>query len=605
MDEINEILKTCRVFSLLNDDVRKTLLPSITKVSLNQNEILFYQGDTANAVYIVAQGKLGAELTSITGETKIIGQINPGETVGEVGALTQEPRSITIKALKETTLLKIPASVFSALCHQFPALMLATVQPIITRSNNLIQMLSKESDSKNIILIPAHDDINLTVLAEKLIQLAERHNKLLVFSDYQAEFANKQEAATVTKESIKQLARTKKSALRHLYILQSHDTPLARIAFKKVDRLFIVGDGNSKTAPRIDAHILDQIKSHRLYLQSEPELVLLYPEKTKAPINTAAWLSLMQFGMHHHIRMDQSKDFQRLMRFIRGKAVGVVLSGGGTRGWAHLGAIKALRDSKVPIDIIGGTSVGALVAACYASSQSYTETLEKFSNIATRSEHSISWKNLTWPTVSLFNAKNFTQSQEEVFQQLQIEDLWLSYFCISTNLSTSNEEILRSGTLWEKTRASSALPGIIPPMVLNGDIHMDGGLLNNLPVDVMRQFVGVRGKVIAIDLNSFAPNHKKYIFPPILTFIDLLKTKFKWGQTQYKFPRFIDTFFRGLFVGSFLKSKQNGTAANIYVCLQLNKFKLLASNKEQAAQLIEIGYQETLLKYLYDVNKKN
>jgi NTE family protein len=601
--EIENFIKTSKIFSSLDEESKNKILPKFIKVELSQNEFLYYQGDPSNYLYILMKGKLSAELTTMTGETTVVGHLNPGEAVGEVSVLSNETRSVSIKALQDSMLLKLPAKDFIELCHQHPTIMLATIQPLLTRSSNIIHRHATESKNKHIVIVPANNDISLAALSKKIIEAAGNFKSILAVSDYDPEFNDKNMDITKLKEKIQLLSQLKSPSYRILYILQSHDTPLARIAFKKSDVIYIAAYGHSK--PKIDKHIIDKIQSHGFHLRSNPDLILLHPIDTLRPKNTAAWLALTPFSLHHHVRLDSTKDLNRMMRFLRGKAVGLVLSGGGTRGWAHLGAIKALQNSKIPIDIIGGTSVGALIAGCYALNESYEETYEKFTKIVDSSEKSVSWRSLTWPTVSLFNAKNFTSSQQEAFGNTQIEDLWIPYFCVSCNLATSSEDVHRSGTLWEKTRASSALPGIIPPMVINGDIHLDGGLLNNLPVDVMRQFVSIRGKVIAIDLNNYGADHRKYSFPPVLTFTDALKAKFGMGITKYKIPRFVDTFLRALFVGSLSKAKHNSVAANIFVSLDLNKFRLLHSEAKQVKSLIEIGYQETILKCMYEINKKN
>ncbi len=599
---LHDLLKASRIFSLLDDAVRVQLLSRFRSITLKQNEVLFHQSDPSDSVYLVVQGKLSAELTMTTGETKVVGHIDTAETVGELGALSNEPRSLTIKALIESTLLRLPASDFVALCHTYPKLMLESVQPIIARSKSLIQMLTTEKANKHIVIIAANDDTPLDGFSEKLLAYANHFKSLVAISDYQTDINSKEMDADILKERLYQMSHEKKSSHRILYILKNTSTPLAKIALKKADVLYIAVMPNK--SHKIDAHILDKTHSRHAHLHSDPELIIIHRNNKSDPISSAVWHEQTTFSLQHHVRLSSSNDFHRLLRFVRGKAVGLVLSGGGTRGWAHLGAIKALLESKIPIDIIGGTSVGALVAACYAIDENYQHAYERFTRIVTASNRSISWRSLTWPVISLFNAQNFTTAQQQVFGDLRIEDLALPLFCVSCNMSTNNEETHKSGLIWEKTRASSSIPGLIPPMILNGEPHLDGGLLNNLPIDVMRQYIGTKGKIIAIDLNTFAPDRRKYSFPPILTFKDAIYSLLGIGNNIYRFPRFMDTFLRGLFIGSLAKSRHNSLSADICVTLNLSKFRLLYSNPKQTDRLVEIGYQETLLKCLYDHNRK-
>src|SRR3990167_4644282 len=505
------LIKTNTVFSSLNEDACKNLLAKFTKIELNEGEILFQQGDPSDTIFLLIRGKLTAFLTTARGEIKTVGHIDEGETAGELGVLSNEPRSLTLRAEKSSTLLKLAGKDFLELCHLHPAVMFATVHPLISRSQDIIHLLTSEKSEKHLVVLPANKTIPLEKFSERLESLSESTHNIILVSDYHSDFNDTHTDLTILQEKILHLTQTQKAGYKIIYVLKSPATPLAKIALSKMNKLYIVGHGN--TPPDIDPLIIAEVNKENRSMTSDPELILLHAEGRALPRNTSKWLEKISFGLHHHIRINMTHDYQRLLRFMRGKAVGLVLSGGGTRGWAHVGAIKALRDAKIPIDAIGGTSVGAIVGAAYAIRESWEDTYERFHKIVRRSRYAVSLRSLTWPATSLFNAKNFTLSQMEVFDRIQIEDLWLPYFCVSCNLASNGEEVHRSGLLWEKTRASASIPGIIPPMVINGALHLDGGLLNNLPVDVMRQFVGKKGKVIGVELNNFAADFRKYNFP--------------------------------------------------------------------------------------------
>ena len=602
MDQnVAEIIKNSRIFSSLDDKAREAILPEFSECEVLHGEIIFSQGDPSTSIFLLVSGKLAAEITTATGETKIIGHIEPGECVGELGALSNEPRSLTIRALSNSTLLKLSADVFISLCHKHSSVMFETVRPMMSRSRSIIQILSSDKTNKHIILVPADENVSLENISEKIINLTSHFLQFQVISEYQPELCDPNDTHETLSAKIQTILKNKK-ATRILFILKSHNSLFAKIAFKNPALIYVAAF--APATPHINHYVLDKLKSLRLHLHSDPFLVLLHPAGTIAPSNTAAWLRLTDFTLHHHVRLDVITDLQRLLRFMRGKAVGLVLSGGGTRGWAHVGAIKALHEVKIPIDMIGGTSVGALVGACYSIGESYENTKEQFTKLIEASTSSITWRNLTWPIISLFNSKNFTEALKDVFDERRIEDMWLPYFCISCNLATNNEEIHPTGLTWEKTRASASIPGLVPPMLLNGELHVDGGLLNNLPVDIMRHYIGTKAKVVAIELNTYSPDPGKYDYPPILTLKEAIYARFKIGTNSYKFPSFVDTFMRGLFVGSLSKARQNALTANIFVSLNLNKFKMLYSDTKQAESLIEIGYQETLLKCMYKANKK-
>lgn len=585
-----DLIRATRIFSSLSPEASQFILTKCASIEIKANNILFHQGDVSDGVYLLLSGRMTAEMILHTGEVKRLGYIEPGETVGELGALSNDPRSLTIRALRDSKLLKISIADFAEICRRYPSVLFAIVNPIISRSNSIIQMLSAGKADKHIVVFPANAKVSLKEFADHLQKAADKYPNILCVSDYHDEFSAEKQT-DIVKEKIKKLAKLKKSSARILYIVGAYDHPLAKIALKNADMVYIACDINQH---KLDERILDKIHKRRIHMRTDPALVLIHPKNAESPKNTANWLSQGTFSLYHHVRLDNKKDFQRLLRFIRGRAVGVVLSGGGTRGWAHLGVIKALREAKIPIDMIGGTSAGGVVAACYATTNSFAEMREKFYNIVTHSSHSIAWRSITWPTISLFNGKSFTQSQKEAFGDLRIENLWLPYFCVSCNLAKNAEEIHRAGFLWQTLRASTSIPGIIPPMVMDGDIHVDGGLLNNLPVDVMRNFLGPKSRIIAVELNSFVPQPAAYDFPPALIFKDAFFSRFGWCIKHYKFPNFVDTFLQSLFVGSLAKATNNGLTANVLISLELSNYKLLHSNPDEAESMIKQGYEETL-----------
>jgi NTE family protein len=598
-DLIN-LLKSSKIFSSLDEAVLKTIAEKLALIELKYNDILFYQGDPADSIFLLSTGRVLAQFTTASGATKTVGYIEPGETVGELGALSGEPRTLTIKAVVDSTLFKLASKDFSEICFLYPSVMLATLHPVVKRTQNIIQMLSSEQVYRHIVLIPAHKDMKLTSFFNKFFPLAEHFSSLILVSDLYPDFQGNDPA--LIREKLQNIHRTKKPSQKILYLLSSTQSTLARIALHKAEKIYVLA--NSDISPRFDSLILEKMKPKKSHFPILPELVLLHPEGTRMPHNTIQWLSQATFHLHHHIHLNKVHDYHRLLRFIRGKAVGVVLGGGGTRGWAHLGVIKALREQKISIDMIGGTSVGAIVAGCYAIHESYDEAHDRFRELVETSIGSTSWRSLTWPIISLFDAKKFTLAQQRAFKDIHVEDLWLPYFCISSNLATYREDVHRTGLLWEKTRCSSAIPGIIPPMVLNGELHLDGGLLNNLPVDVMRNYIGREGKIIAVELIGTSPDRHKYNFPPILTLKEAILSKLGMTKESYKFPRFIETFLRGFLIGSSAKTQQNSLAASIMIDLNLSKFRLLHSNTKQAEKMIEIGYLETMLR-LHQLKNKS
>ena len=589
-NDLLAFLKKHKIFSSLDEATLHALLPKFTRIELGQGNLLFQQGEQPDSVYFLINGKLTGLLT-IQNQIKTVGHIEKGDIVGELAALSNEAYPYTVKALSHSVLYKLPASEFVALCHTYPAAMLATTYPLIIRSQKMIHLLPQEETHKQVVMVAANKNQSLYSFLEKMIPLIESLPSIILISDLSSDYHHAAITVETLREKIHNIEQHKRASQRIFYLLTSSDTPLAKFALRKAETLYIIADASAP--PEIDPIISETLQHNKTVLRSLPNLILLHAESVKKPLHTSLWLQYQTFNMHHHVRLHSKKHYKRLLRFMQEKAIGVVLSGGGTRGWAHLGAIKAIREQKIPIDFIGGTSVGGIIAASYALNESWDNAYHHFQKIVIASKHSISARSFTLPRVSIFDGKSFTDSLCEVFDNTMIEDLWLPFFCISCNLANFSEEVHRSGLLWEKTRASSSIPGLIPPTVIQGEIHFDGGLLNNFPVDVMWQFIGEKGKTIAIELTSSMHDYHKYHFPPYYTLKQAVMNKMGVSREMYKFPRFVDSFIRGLLVGSSAKAKHNGQTATILVNLGLRKFRILQFNKKQAEKIFEIGYLET------------
>ena len=221
------------------------------------------------------------------------------------------------------------------------------------------------------------------------------------------------------------------------------------------------------------------IASRRLPVREE--LVLLHPGTAQRPSGTAGWLAKRDLHAHHHVRLGDQTHMQRLARRLAGRALGLVLSGGGARGFAHVGVLRAMEELGIEIDLIGGTSMGALVGGQYARGLGLHESLElnrRFANPKQLFDY-------TLPLTSLMASRKLTRVMMGTYGDVRIEDLWRPFFCVSSNLTRAEAIIHRSGPLWEAVRASIAIPGIFTPILRGGDVLVDGGVMNNFPVDVM------------------------------------------------------------------------------------------------------------------------
>jgi lysophospholipid hydrolase len=222
-------------------------------------------------------------------------------------------------------------------------------------------------------------------------------------------------------------------------------------------------------------------------------LILVHHDTTLLPSGTRKWFAGRRLHTHHHVRKSCVPHYDRLARYVAGRTIGVVFSGGGSRGLAHQGVLKSMREQNVPIDCIGGTSQGALMSALFAkhatTSDKCTAAYESSIRDMCKKMGSL-WgllSDATFPVMSYFEGKKFSANIEALLgSDTCIEDLWIKYFCVTTNISSADISVHTTGVLWRAVRASMTILDYLPPMLIDQQLFVDGGYINNLPCDVMK-----------------------------------------------------------------------------------------------------------------------
>jgi NTE family protein len=270
------------------------------------------------------------------------------------------------------------------------------------------------------------------------------------------------------------------------------DSAWTQLCLRQADRIFLLARADHPLPLRpLD---LPAFKERATGL---PQLLLLHPSGRAEGLPEHFALRSGLFESHHHIRAGNTGDIARLARFIAGRAVGLVLAGGGARGFAHIGVIKALAEANVPFDNLGGTSMGAIIAAGLALEWD-VEKLSQKMRAAFVTSNPLS--DYTIPLIALVRGKKVSDLLREHFGDVRIEELPRPFFCVSSDLTSGRIHVHRAGPLWRALRASVALPGILPPVTHHGHLLVDGGVMNNLPVDVMKQQGS--GPIIASDVTG-------------------------------------------------------------------------------------------------------
>jgi predicted acylesterase/phospholipase RssA len=281
-----------------------------------------------------------------------------------------------------------------------------------------------------------------------------------------------------------------------LYRADPEPTPWTRACIRQADVLLLVADA---TAPPELRHVERIAAETREVALSRTELVLVHPSWTEDPRGTARWLTRRAVDRHHHVRADRTEDADRVARLVLSRGIGVVYSGGGARGIAEVGVLRALREARVPVDAVGGTSIGSILAGATARGIEPTGVAELLTEALVNGKSPVDF---TFPAVSIAAGGRVTQRIQDAAVGLDMEDTWLNLFCVSTNLTRGEVEVHRDGPGWFAVRSSFSIPGVFPPMRnSDGDVLVDGGVLDNMPVGVMRSLHdGIH--VVAVDVGS-------------------------------------------------------------------------------------------------------
>ncbi len=473
------MLGTLQLFRGLDAPTLAAIAAEIEWFSLPGGLKLFDAGEQPDAMFIVISGCLGAFVRTPDGHTRLLNRVMAGETVGEMAMITGKPRTATVTALRDTELGRFSKKAFDALLIDHPKAMFRIAELTVQRleSSQRQQRGTKRSMPKTFTIVPQDIDVDVAEFATQLVQSLGRNARTeLVWSV---------RGAAHTSHWFHNVESANEFVV---YVADPGLTSWSKLCMRQADSVLLVARASATPAPW---RLLAADRESRTTLQ-RAEIVLMHENGLVA--GAARRWSEHQSGLaHHHVR--NAGDVERLARLLTGRGVGLVLAGGGARGFAHIGAVRALREAGVPIDAVGGTSMGAILGAGVAHEWPHEELVERFRRSFVDTNP---LNDYTLPLLSLVSGRKVTRLLRQEFGEIDIEDMPLPFFCISSNLTTGRIAVHRHGPLWRWLRASVAIPGVLPPVFHNGEVHVDGGAMNNLPVDVMRE-VG-RGPMIGIDV---------------------------------------------------------------------------------------------------------
>jgi NTE family protein len=494
-------------------------------------------GENDRAVFLVVTGSLGVFVENEEGMRRLVATIPAGETVGEMSLLTGEPHSATLVALRDTELLRIGPKAFDRLLTRYPRVMLNLLKLVVRRLRQTTRGGGQQSRPKTFAVVPLQrglrDSPITRGLAESLVQMGARAAVLdSAAADETTEWFNRFEA-------------------EHDVVFYQGDEPdstWTSFCLRQADRILLIARADEK----LPLHPFERRYFNR-DIGAQPELLLLHPGSNARPgLPQHIELRTDLFGTHHHMRVGNVSDIRRLARFVAGSAVNVVLAGGGARGFAHIGVLKALQEAGVPFDYVAGSSMGGIIAAGMAMEWSIEELTDRVRDAFVVSNP---LSDLTLPLIALYRGAKVSALLRKHFGDIRIEELAKPYFCVSSDLTSGRDYVHRTGLLWRALRASVALPGILPPVTAEGGhLLVDGGVMNNLPVDVMEQ--EARGPIIAVDVSGEIDLHAEDERYGERSWLTLIKDRMRGS------PSIISILMRAGTVGSNLQRRNASALAD-------------------------------------------
>ena len=559
-------------------------------LSVPAGTVLIKEGDQPDYLYFVVSGRF--RVTTESGaEQRFIADTGRGQLIGEIGVLTGEPRTARVTAMRDSEVVRLPQAEVLRLTYQSPR-MLLRINHILARRlrvelANTPRVPSPRMTISVVGILPETDIRELTL---ELVRELERLGPVTHISRERAEreFPRLDSRADPIDPSSdgEFLAWLSEQESRHYFVVYEATREPGQwtdLCIRQADRIALVAEATAApTVTPTEQRITNLSPMARL------ELVLLHRSTTQRPQETARWLKLRNVAAHHNVVASERSHMARLARRLSGNAIGLVFGGGGARGYVHVGAWRALEEAGLPVDIIGGTSVGAIMASGVATDRTPDE-MDRLGQLFAEAR----LKDLTLPLISFFRSREISRLLRRHTDNVRIEDLWRTFFCISTSLGRAEPVIHRSGPLWLAARASSAIPGLFSPVpTADGDVLVDGGVMNNVPVDVMRALCE-RGPVIAINLNARAEQADKYEFGTSVSGWQVLASRINPFVRTMQAPSIFSTLLRTTEAGSTHRMRTSGilNMADLLIAPPVDQFRLLDFGSQ--GELVRLGYEFT------------
>ena len=579
------MLDAVRIGLAVSPESAADVAAELETVTCRGGEWLFRQGDPADGLYLLVRGRLQVWIDAPEADgspPRLVAEVSPGETVGEIGLLSGGGRSAGIRATRDSLLLRMDAAAFDRLALRRPELTRQLAGGIATRlRDRTAGGPAARRSLRTIALLPLDDGPAVRDLVERLSVALSGRGPVRVLTALGLAEAGlelpRHPGEPISPAAVDWFAAQEDANRFVLYVADGGATPWSDAALRHADLVLLVGEAGRTPQRRAwEPALLERPRGP----VARQALVLMHPGSPLGLLGTGAWLQDRAVDFHLHLRQGVTADFERLVRIIDGSALGMVLGGGAARGFAHLGVYKAMTEAGLAVDWVGGSSIGSVMGAAIALDLPPDEAIRRARAAFVDGKP---FGDMTLPVISLLRGQRMERLIGEYLGGM-IEDLPLPFFCLTSSLGSGQSRCHDRGSLPAALRASVSLPGVFPPAVIDGQLAIDGGILDNLPVDRMRG--RPVGRVLAVDVTARQSYEVDY--PSVPSPWTVLAGRYLPFGRRYRVPGFLSVMLKAAEIGTMAAAREAGRRADLLIRPDVSRFSL--TNVKAFEAIVAAGY---------------
>lgn len=585
--KIIDVLLASPVFGKLDRTVVDALADVLKIRHVPGGHDVIREREASNEMLFLISGGLRVSRRDAKGQLMLYNEIRPGMSFGESGLILRQPRAADITAVRDSVLAVLSRIDFENLLTRFPLPINQVVVRAVYNYLRHAEEFAERRHAQTFVVIPLHEDSGASEVAASLAEAFSKMGRTHLLEPPADPNATRSglKPHVLSRQDIDSYQDALEENSDFLvYEAQVDPTEWSLQTFRQSDQaIFVARAGSSEMAGALERRLKEQPD----FSMKRMHLAILHPADAEQPVDAGNWRTNRTFERTYPLRRKRAGDFARLARFLTGKAVGVVLGGGGAKGFAHVGVLRALEEMGVAVDLIGGNSMGALIAAQFACGVPLKEIISETRKFASGGER------LTIPLISIVSGKRVLRDLQKMFGDKACDCQWIPFFAAACNLTQGRTTVQDTGPIWRAVLASNSPAGLFPPVLLGGDMLVDGAILENVPVDAMRMRLGTalerrrgNGTIIAIDVDV----QDAMEVDPKLTRLSAWSTlKGYFSPQTHPSPSIADILYRAGHIGGLNQRGRTIAQADHYLEPPVGDFSMMSYRKAEA--IAEVGYQ--------------